>query len=36
MVFMVGRTAGEVERQPNVVGAYYKNLSIHTRAPRRG
>ena len=36
MVFMVGRTAGEVNRQPNIVGAYYKNLSIHTlsAAPR--
>lgn len=30
MVFMVGRTAGEVEKQPNIVGAYRKNLSIHT------
>jgi NADPH:quinone reductase-like Zn-dependent oxidoreductase len=29
-VFMVGRTAGEVDRQPNILHAYVKNLSIHT------
>jgi NADPH:quinone reductase-like Zn-dependent oxidoreductase len=29
-VFMVGRTAGAVERQPNILHAYMKNLSIHT------
>jgi NADPH:quinone reductase-like Zn-dependent oxidoreductase len=27
---MVGRTAGPVDRQPNILHAYVKNLSIHT------
>ena len=29
-VFMVGRTGGRAERQPNIVNAYRNNLSIHT------